>query len=107
MGRRAHRSSFPVFIVFAASERCGHIEANAADERIGVPVYKLPRGALPRRLAVNQGVQFGIVAVELPLKLPSYRLTAVAPTVAMQDQGLAWLVSALRRASGSLANAAQ
>jgi hypothetical protein len=42
--------------------------------------------------------RFGIVAVDAPLSLPTFRLNAVAPKVAMMDEGLTWLFHLLARA---------
>lgn len=53
--------------------------------------------ALPRRLVAQQGARFGIVAAELPLELPHYRISAVMPDVAARDHALPWLIGALRR----------
>ena len=39
--------------------------------------------------------RFGVVAVDPPLPLTRFRLTAVAPKVAMMDAGLAWLFDLL------------
>ena len=55
-------------------------------------------GALPRRLVAMNARRFGIVAVDAPLSLPSFRLNAVAPKVAMMDEGLTWLFDLLARA---------
>lgn len=46
--------------------------------------------ALPRRFAAMHAARFGVVAVDAPLELTRFRLTAVAPRVAMMDAGLAW-----------------
>ena len=43
-------------------------------------------------------------AVEAPLALPTFQLNAVAPTAAMMDAGLAWLVGLL---AGSLPTTAR
>lgn len=51
--------------------------------------------ALPRRFVAMHGARFGIVAVEPPLRLPRFRLTAIVPTVAMMDAGMAWLFDLL------------
>lgn len=54
--------------------------------------------ALPRRLVAMNAGRFGIVAVDAPLRLPTFRLNAVAPKVAMMDEGLTWLFDLLARA---------
>jgi DNA-binding transcriptional LysR family regulator len=53
--------------------------------------------ALPRRLVAMNAERFGIVAVDAPLSLPTFRLNAVAPKVAMMDEGLTWLFDLLTR----------
>jgi DNA-binding transcriptional LysR family regulator len=53
--------------------------------------------ALPRRLVAMNAGRFGIVAVDAPLSLPTFRLNAVAPKVAMMDEGLTWLFDLLAR----------
>lgn len=53
--------------------------------------------ALPRRLVAMNAARFGIVAVDAPLSLPTFRLNAVAPKVAMMDEGLTWLFDLLAR----------
>jgi len=54
--------------------------------------------ALPRRLVAMNAGRFGIVAVDAPLSLPTFRVNAVAPKVAMMDEGLRWLFDVLARA---------
>ena len=54
--------------------------------------------ALPRRLVALNAGRFGLVAVDAPLSLPTFRLNAVAPKVAMMDEGLTWLFELLTRA---------
>jgi len=54
--------------------------------------------ALPRRLVAMNAGRFGIVAVDAPLSLPTFRLNAVAPKVAMMDEGLTWLFGLLAKA---------
>lgn len=56
--------------------------------------------AMARRLVMHHGPSAGAVAVEPPLRLPAYRITAVTPAVALQDKGLAWLMDKLRCAAG-------
>ncbi|SEO42746.1 DNA-binding transcriptional regulator, LysR family [Rhodospirillales bacterium URHD0017] len=54
--------------------------------------------ALPRRLVALNAGRFGLVAVDAPLSLPTFRLNVVAPKVAMMDEGLTWLFKLLARA---------
>jgi DNA-binding transcriptional LysR family regulator len=54
--------------------------------------------ALPRRLVALNAGRFGLVAVDAPLSLPTFRVSAVAPKVAMMDEGLTWLFGLLARA---------
>ena len=51
--------------------------------------------ALPRRLVAMQARRFGVVGVEVPISLPSYRIRAITPKVALMDAGLAWLFDLL------------
>ena len=51
--------------------------------------------ALPRRFAAMHGPRYGVVGLEAPLPLPSFRVNAVAPKVAMMDAGVAWLFGLL------------
>jgi DNA-binding transcriptional LysR family regulator len=51
--------------------------------------------AVPRRFAARYGPRFGVVAVEPPLALPRFRLSAVAPAAALMDGGVAWLLDLL------------
>jgi DNA-binding transcriptional LysR family regulator len=51
--------------------------------------------ALPRRFARMFGARLGVVAVEPPLPLARFPLTAVVPGQALADAGLAWLLDAL------------
>jgi DNA-binding transcriptional LysR family regulator len=51
--------------------------------------------ALPRRFVAMHAARFGVVAVDPPLPLARFRLTAVAPKVAMMDAGLAWVLDLL------------
>jgi DNA-binding transcriptional LysR family regulator len=48
--------------------------------------------ALPRSFVAAHGARFGIIARELELKLPNFKLTLVVPTVALKDEGLAWFI---------------
>jgi DNA-binding transcriptional LysR family regulator len=56
--------------------------------------------ACPRRLVAAHGSRFGIVAIESPVPLRSFRLHAVAPKAAMMDEGLKWIFEVLRRTQG-------
>ncbi len=51
---------------------------------------------LPRRLVARNGARLGVAAAEVPLELSRYTLNAVAPSGAMADAGLAWLVDTLK-----------
>jgi DNA-binding transcriptional LysR family regulator len=51
--------------------------------------------ALPRRLVAMHAARFGVVALEPPLPLRRFQLTAVVPKPAMLDAGLAWLFDRL------------
>jgi DNA-binding transcriptional LysR family regulator len=55
--------------------------------------------AMARRLVLQHGRRHGVRAVEPPLSLPGYRITAVAPEVALQDGGMAWLMGRLQLAA--------
>jgi DNA-binding transcriptional LysR family regulator len=55
--------------------------------------------ALPRSFVAMHGARFGIIAVEPEIKLPHFKLTLVAPTVALKDAGIAWLSAELERAA--------
>lgn len=54
--------------------------------------------ALPRRFVAMHAAHLGVVALEPPLPLPSFRLNAVVPRVAMMDAGVAWLFGLLEGA---------
>ena len=54
--------------------------------------------ALPRALVARNAARLGVAAAEPPLELPRYRISAVAPSGAAADAGLAWLVQALELA---------
>jgi DNA-binding transcriptional LysR family regulator len=53
--------------------------------------------ALPRRFVAMHAARFGIVGLDAPLPLRTFRLNAVASKAAMMDAGLAWLVDMLGR----------
>jgi DNA-binding transcriptional LysR family regulator len=55
--------------------------------------------ALPRRLASRHAQRFGVTSVEAPLALPRFRISAVAPSVALMDAGVAWLLDMLTSAT--------
>ena len=40
--------------------------------------------ALPRRFVAMHGARFGVLGVEAPLRLPSYRLNAIATKAALR-----------------------
>ena len=54
--------------------------------------------ALPRRFVATHARRFGVIAVDAPLVLPRFQISAVVPKVAMMDAGIAWLVGQLERA---------
>jgi DNA-binding transcriptional LysR family regulator len=54
--------------------------------------------ALPRRFARMHAERFGIVAVEAPFPMASFKLNAVLPKSASADLGLRWLADLLPRA---------
>jgi DNA-binding transcriptional LysR family regulator len=83
------------------------LEKSGLSRRIGVtaPSFALALAllaetdllcALPRRLVARNGARLGVAAAEVPLELPRYTLSAVAPSGAAADAGLAWLVEALK-----------
>jgi len=51
--------------------------------------------ALPRAFVSEHGARFGVVAIEPPIALGSFRLQAVALAGAMADAGIAWLFATL------------
>ncbi|WP_441228135.1 LysR family transcriptional regulator [Tardiphaga sp. 20_F10_N6_6] len=51
--------------------------------------------AIPRRFAALHAPRFGVVSLDPPLPLGSFRLNAVVPVAAMMDAGLAWLIDTL------------
>jgi DNA-binding transcriptional LysR family regulator len=52
--------------------------------------------ALPRRFAALHARRFGMVIREAPLRLPRFRMCAVASRAALRDAGVAWLFELLR-----------
>src|SRR5262245_1155882 len=54
--------------------------------------------AVPRRFAAAHAARFGLLAIDAPLALGTFRINIVAPEVAMMDAGLAWLVGLLQSA---------
>ncbi len=52
--------------------------------------------AVPRRFAAMHGARFGVVSAPAPLRLPQFRIRAIASKAAMMDAGLAWLFATLR-----------
>jgi DNA-binding transcriptional LysR family regulator len=54
--------------------------------------------ALPRQFVALHAARFGVLGLDPPLRLPRFRLNAVAPKAAMPDAGLAWLFGALGEA---------
>ncbi|TPN79589.1 LysR family transcriptional regulator [Mesorhizobium sp. CU2] len=55
--------------------------------------------ALPRRFVATHAPRFGVIAVDAPLVLPRFQISAVVPKVAMMDAGIAWLVGQLEQAA--------
>lgn len=51
--------------------------------------------AVPKRFAAMYAGRFGIVSLDAPLPLGSFRLNAITPKVAMMDTGLSWIFGAL------------
>lgn len=51
--------------------------------------------AIPRRFAAIYAHRFNLVTVDAPLRLPRFRLNAVAPRAATMDAGLSWLLGML------------
>ena len=63
--------------------------------------------ALPRPFVAMHAPRFGVVSIEAPLRLPAFRIRAIAPKVAMMDAGVAWLFDTLKEvveAGGSFAH---
>jgi DNA-binding transcriptional LysR family regulator len=54
-------------------------------------------GTLPRRFVATHGRRFGVVGLDPPLEMRTFRLNAVASKAAMNDTGLVWLFDGLRR----------
>ena len=52
--------------------------------------------ALPGRFVAMHAKRFGVVSTKAPLPLPSFRMRAITPGVAMMDAGLAWLFETLQ-----------
>lgn len=57
--------------------------------------------AVPRRFAAMHAARFGVVTVEPPLPLGSFRLNVAVPEAALMDAGTAWLHALLQRAGPS------
>jgi DNA-binding transcriptional LysR family regulator len=55
--------------------------------------------AMPRRYVTMYARRFGLVSRELPLRLPTFAIRAIAPKVAMMDAGLAWMFGLVREAT--------
>ena len=55
--------------------------------------------AVPGRFAAAYATRFSLNIVKAPLPLPSFRLNAVLPKVALQDAGSRWLLGVLAAAS--------
>src|SRR5262245_26730465 len=54
--------------------------------------------ALPRRFAAMHAHRYRLTSADAPLRLPRFRIRAIAPKVAMMDAGLAWFFEAMRSA---------
>ena len=63
--------------------------------------------ALPRRFVAMHAARFGVVALEPPIALDRFRVSAVAPKPAMLDLGIAWLFESLQQACRPAAEAPQ
>ena len=59
--------------------------------------------ALPRRFVAMHAGRFGVVAHAPPLRLPGFRLHAVATEAGMMDAGLAWLMDRMTAAGEAIA----
>ena len=57
--------------------------------------------ALPRRFVDIHRRRFGVTSTDAPLRLPDYRIRAIAPKVAMMDAGVAWLFDRLVRVTSA------
>jgi DNA-binding transcriptional LysR family regulator len=55
--------------------------------------------ALPRSFVPLHAPRFRVVSVEAPLRLPLFRIRAIAPKVALRDAGLAWIFDVLGKAA--------
>ncbi len=53
--------------------------------------------ALPRSFVALHAQRFGVVAMEVPLPLPRFRIRAIAQKAAMMDAGVAWLFEITRK----------
>lgn len=53
--------------------------------------------ALPRRFVAMHAARFGILSLDAPLPLPTFRINAVVPKVALMDAGVAWLYGLIGR----------
>jgi DNA-binding transcriptional LysR family regulator len=51
--------------------------------------------AMPRSFVDMYGSRFNVVGVRAPLKLPRFRISAIATKAALMDAGLAWLFATL------------
>ena len=56
--------------------------------------------AVPRSFAAMYASRFGAVFTEAPLRLPLFKIKALAPKVALSDAGVAWLLDTI---AGALA----
>lgn len=51
--------------------------------------------AMPRSFVAMHAARFGVTSVEAPLPFDRFRISAIAPRVAMMDAGIAWLFGLL------------
>lgn len=59
--------------------------------------------AIPATLLAVHARRFGLASVKAPLPLRRWQLRAIAPKVALEDAGIAWLFEALRTAASDAA----
>jgi DNA-binding transcriptional LysR family regulator len=59
-------------------------------------------GAIPSRLAAIYGPRFGVVARPTPFEIKPDKIRAIAPKVALMDDGIAWLLDELAATSTKL-----
>jgi DNA-binding transcriptional LysR family regulator len=57
--------------------------------------------AVPHRLVALHAARFGLATAAPPVPLPRSRIVALAPRVALMDEGVAWLLGLLERTAGA------